>query len=114
MNITTEEYQKILDSAPPNHTSEEFLIFLRENNVVILETPEWLVIENIKYHTKELPWYTAFDKKAKDLALEYKLQLLQYEFPEYRYMWNTVFARSVKRFHVHLFRVDKEYVIQAL
>lgn len=112
MNITNEQYEGILNVAPPDHNSEEFLCFLRDNNVVVLETPEWLVIENVKYHKPELPWYTAF-YKGDDKVIDYKLQLLQYEFPEYRYMINSVFARSVKRLHIHLLRVDKEYIIQA-
>ena len=111
MNITTEQYEGILNSAPPNHESESFLQYLRENNVVVLETPEWLVIQNVKYHSDTNPWYTAFDKGS-DFILEYKLQLLQWEYPEYRYMFNSVYCRTIKRFHVHLFRVDKEYIIE--
>lgn len=111
MNITTKEYERILNSAPADHHSERFLKFLRNNNVVVLETPEWLVIENVKYHTDDTPWYTAFDK-GKDFILEYKLQLLQWEFPEYRYMFNSVYAKTIKRFHVHLFRVDTQYIIE--
>lgn len=113
MNITTEQYEGILSSAPPDHHSDEFLSFLRNNNVVILETPEWLVIENVKHHTEELPWYTAFDK-GEDKVVDYRIQLLQWEYPEYRYMINSTYACSVKRFHVHLLRVDKEYKLLAL
>lgn len=113
MNITSEQYQTILNSAPPDHHSDEFLQYLRDNNVVIIETPEWLVIENVKYHTPELPWYTAFDKGV-DMVIDYRLQQLQWEFPEYRYLINPVHARTVKRFHIHLMRVDKEYTIPAL
>jgi hypothetical protein len=113
MNITNEQYEGILDVAPPDHNSEEFLQFLRDNNVVVLETPEWLVIENVKYHTPELPWYTAFDKGI-DKVIDFRLQMLQWEFPEYRYIVNSVYARTVKRFHVHLLRVDKEYILRAL
>lgn len=111
MNITTEQYEGILNSAPPNHNSVEFLDFLRGNNVVKIETPEWLVIENIKYHSKESPWYTAFDKGC-DYILDYKLQLLQWEFPEYRYIINSVYAKTVKLYHVHLIRVDTQYIIE--
>lgn len=111
MKISTEKYERLLNSAPPDHNSDEFLNFLRDNNVVVLETNEWLVIENIKHHSSKRPWYTAFDK-CSDYILDYKLQLLQWEFPEYRYILNSVFARTVKRFHVHLIRVDQQYVIE--
>ncbi len=110
MNITTEQYEGILTSAPPDHSSVEFLTFLREHNVVILETPEWIVIENIKYHSKESPWYTAFDKGS-GYILDYKLQLLQWEFPEYNYLINSVFTSSIKIPHIHLLRADMEYKI---
>lgn len=112
MNITTEQYEGILNSAPPDHNSDEFLKYLRDNNVVVLETPEWLVIENVKYHTKESPWYTAFDK-GPDKIIDYRLQMLQWEFPEYRYLFNSHYAMTVKRLHVHLIRVDKQYTIEA-
>jgi len=39
---------------------------------------------------------------------------LEWEFPEYRYMINSIYTQSVKRFHIHLIRVDKEYTIKAL
>ncbi len=110
VNLTSEEYQKILDVAPPDHHSDEFVSFLRTNNTVILETPEWLVVKNIKYHDEEKPWYTAFDLNP-EYTLEYKLQLLQWEFPEYKMIIHPVIVRTVKRFHVHLIRVDKEYTI---
>jgi len=113
MNITNEQYEGILNVAPPDHNSEEFLQFLRENNVVILETPEWLVIENVKYNTPELPWYTAFDKGV-DKIIDYRLMMLQHDFPEFRYLINSVYTTTIKRFHIHLFKVDKEYIIRAL
>lgn len=111
MNITTEQYERIRSSAPKDYSSVEFLHFLRENNVVVLETPEWLVIENIKYHTLESPWYTAFDKGC-NYILDYKLQLLQWEFPECRYLLNSVYTAEVKLLHIHLLRADKQYVIE--
>lgn len=110
LNITEEQYQKVLDSAPPDHMSEEFLLFLKTSSKVILETPDWLVVENIKYHTEELPWYTAFAVKS-DMTLEYSLQQLQWELPEYKIIIHPVMIRSVKRFHVHLIRVDKKYIV---
>ena len=110
MNITLEQYQKILTSAPPDHMSEEFITFLRSTSVVINETPDWLVIENVKYHTEELPWYTAFDLKPEN-TMEYKIQLLQWEHPEYKIIIHPIIIRSVKRFHVHLIRCDKEYIV---
>jgi hypothetical protein len=110
VNITSEQYQKILDSAPPDHLSDEFLTYLRTKSVVVLETPDWLVVENIKYHTKELPWYTAFDLKP-DNTLELKLLSLQWELPEWKIIIHPIVIRTVKRFHVHLIRCDLEYKV---
>jgi hypothetical protein len=113
MNITNKEYEALLASAPPDHNSEEFLLFLRAKNKVVMETPDFLVVENVKYHTEEAPWYTAFFKHDR-WADSLNLQLLQHDFPEFRYMINSVFARSIKRFHIHLLRVDKEYKLPSL
>jgi hypothetical protein len=110
MNITSQEYESILSSAPPDHSSQEFIDWMRDNNKVVLETKEWLVVENIKYHTTEYPWYTAFDLD-KDLTWEYKIQLLMWEFPVMKVIIHPVITRTVKRFHVHLIRADKQYFV---
>lgn len=110
MNITSEQYQKILDSAPADHLSEGFVDYLYTKSKVVLKTEDWIVVENIKYHTKELPWYTAFDLNP-DNTLEYKLQLLQWELPEWKIIIHPVIIRTIKRFHVHLLRCDKEYTV---
>lgn len=110
MNISEIEYQKIIDSAPPDHHSDEFIKWIEERNHIVLKTADWLVIHNLKYHTKELPWYTAFDLKPEH-TLEYKIQLLQWEFPEWKMILHPVIARSVRRFHLHLIRLDKTYTI---
>ena len=110
MNISSEQYQKLLDAAPPDHLSDEFVQYLRDKNRVVLETPDWIVIENVKYHDEELPWYTAFDLNP-DFTLEYKLQQLQWEFPEWKTIIHPAMIRTVKRFHVHLIRCDKEYKV---
>lgn len=91
----------LLEKAPEDHLSLEFLDYLRENNVVIGENNEWLVIENCKYHTKEKPWYTAFHKlkytpsfsDIEELGLLYQQFSMTIKSPQ---------KRTVKRFHVHL------------
>lgn len=110
MNITSEQYQKILDSAPADHLSPDFIVYLKKTSKVVMETEDWFIVENIKYHTDELPWYTAFDLNP-DMTLEYKLQNLHWEFPEWKVIIHPVIIRTVKRFHVHLIRCDKEYIV---
>ncbi len=110
MNINKEQYDKILNSAPQDHTTDEFVSWLRDNNKIILETPDWLVVDNIKYSTEELPWYTAFDLRPDD-TLQLKYLKLQWEFPEYKMIIHPFVTRSIKRFHIHLIRADKTYQV---
>ena len=109
MNITPEEYKAVQDTAPGDHHSDEYVEYLRKSPVVI-ETKEWLVVENIKYHTEEKPWYTAF-LLCPDMTLEYTIQMLKWEFPEYRMIINPTLTQSVKRYHIHLIRIDKKYTV---
>lgn len=54
-------YEELMAEAPPQH-SPEFVDFLRQRNVVVFETEQWIVVENFKYHTVVRPWLTAFWK----------------------------------------------------
>jgi hypothetical protein len=110
MNITQQEYEDLLDSAPDDHSSDEFIEWLVDNNIVVFNAEGWVVIENIKYHNEELPWLTAFDVRP-EMTWQYKLQLLQWEFPEWKIIIHPPILRSVKRFHVHLIRSDKKYIV---
>lgn len=44
----------------PDSLSPDFIQYIKDNNVVLADYYGWLVIENIKYHTKEDPHYTLF------------------------------------------------------
>lgn len=110
MNITTQEYEDLLDEAPEDHMSDEFIRWLENNNIVVLKTEGWLVIENVKYHTKELPWLTAFDLMP-EMTWQYKLQLLQWEFPECKIIIHPPITQTVKRFRVHLIKADRQYTV---
>jgi hypothetical protein len=57
-------YEALLKRAPAQDTPE-FIQFLRDNNVVVLENKNWLVIENFKYHSASHPWHTAFHKQGR-------------------------------------------------
>jgi len=103
-------YDQLL-SGTPDHKSPLFLQFLRDNNTVILETGEWLVIENYKYHTPESPWYTAFWKghKCDDLQCEAwwtDIDELWYhdDWADWEWLKKPVSKQTVKRFHIHIFK----------
>jgi hypothetical protein len=88
-----------LANAPVDHSSEEFLEYLRTNNVVVYEDGAWLVIENCKYHTPEKPWYTAFKKR--DFYTWPEVEMLWVRYPDMDITIKHPNNRSVKRPHVH-------------
>lgn len=101
-----DEYKQLMLNAPP-HDSDEFVQFLRDNNTVRLETPEWIVVENFKYHTKEREWLTAFDLKP-NMTLESKILLLEIEYPNHTFIQHSLRTRTVTRRHLHLIK-DSDY-----
>lgn len=96
---------ELLEKSPKDHNSPEFLDFLRDNNVVISETDNWLIIENCKYHTKEKPHYTAFF--VSDLPLGMSIVELQNRFPDFDLLIKAPKRQSVKRFHIHLIKTKE-------
>ena len=99
----------LLEKAPKDHHSEEFLQFLRENNEVVEESVWWLVIKNCKYHNKNRRWFTAFWKPGaegtdpKGWMPFQALSFLQTEFSDLNWLIKAPKDRSVERFHVHLY-----------
>jgi hypothetical protein len=93
----------LLEQAPKDHMSIEFIQFLREKNVVVKEMKNWLIIENCKYHTKEKPWYTAFYKKL--IPEQHELgQLLVFAPFGYNVMIKPPEERTVQRWHAHIYK----------
>ena len=92
----------LLEQAPKDHMSEEFLQFLRDNNEVIEETPWWLVVANCKYDTPEKRWYTAFFKHGIGWNAFDEMRFLYPRFGHLNWLIKAPKDRSVKRFHVHL------------
>lgn len=95
-------YSELLAAAPA-HDTEEFLQYLRDNNVVYDESDWWLVIENFKYHSKERPWYTAFSKQNRLYEVDW-LDLINILMAFHTFTWLKKAAsdQSVKRFHIHI------------
>lgn len=91
-------YEELLEGAPRDHCSHEFLQYLRDNNKVVQESDIWLVIENFKYHTEEKPWYTAFLKSG-GFPVGHEIEDW---FPDMEIVIKPKSKRSVNRFHVHL------------
>lgn len=97
----------LLKKAPQADT-KEFLTFLRKNNKVVWDNPQWIVIENCKYHTKKKPWYTAFHKESEEREwyLDMDVLWLNPKFGrKYSYMIKSYREQTIKkRFHIHLFK----------
>lgn len=105
--MTEQEYQTLLKQAPKDHFSDEFIQYLRDNNVVRFETSSWLVIQNVKYWTPENDWLTAFyigDMLYDDCIVE-KISSVMHKFPDREILIKAPIKRSVKLFHVHLYKV---------
>ena len=83
---------QLLEQAPQDHLSEEFLQFLRDNNEVVWEDTCFLVIKNCKYD-----WLTAFAKH--DML---SMQPLIDQYGQYEWRVKPADKRTVKRFHIHI------------
>lgn len=87
----------LLKNAPPHH-SDEFIDYLRDNNVVVWEDDCWIVIRNCKYYREDRPWFTAF--AIGDVVNFYNLL---YRFSNYEWKKKRASDQTVKRFHIHMF-----------
>lgn len=95
-------YAKLLKEAPA-HDSPAFIDYLRENNVVVFDNDQWIVIENVKYHTKEKPWLTAFWKGDDYIGAVDYLRFL-FIWRDWNWLKKSTDKQTVKRFHLHLYR----------
>jgi hypothetical protein len=110
--MSEEEYLDFLKKAPEDHYSNDFKMFLINNNNVRFINQDWLVIENKKYHTEENDWLTAFYvgsymREGDDWYGLGKLQNLQFTFKEsHDREWRikAPSKRTIKLFHVHLIK----------
>lgn len=97
----------LLEKAPSDHLSPEFLEFLRANNVVEWESDQWLVIRNCKYWTEEKPWLTAFwigYNRLDGREWWQDIDILWYEFGDWKWVKKAASKQTVKRFHIHLIK----------
>lgn len=100
------KYEDLLKNAPP-HDTDAFLDYLREHNNVVLESDQWLVIENAKYHNlKGKPWYTAFHKAADRMEWYDDIDILYYHMDWGTWEWlkKSADKQTVKRFHIHIYK----------
>lgn len=101
--LDLEKTYPLLKNAP-DHDSPEFIDYLRNNNPVVFENPQWIVIENCKYHKEENPWYTAFHKKGRSYWWQ-DIDILWFEFgDDWEWLKKHPKRKSVKRFHIHLYK----------
>lgn len=93
----------LLEQAPKDHLSPEFLEFLRTHNVVEWENEQWLCIRNCKYWTEERPWLTAFNKRN-DGCWWKDVDILWYEFGDWKWIKKAASKQTVRMFHIHLIK----------
>lgn len=102
----------LLEKAPEDHFSPEFLQFLRDNNVVVFENEGWLVIENCKYNMQgdgeHKRWHTAFLKSNEPWVLiqdehwnRLRGVIIMMGYSTWEMRIKRPHARTVKRLHVH-------------
>lgn len=94
----------LLQQAPKDQGSPEFLDFLRVKNKVVWEDNNWLVIENCKYHKPpKVMWYTAFSKSNRDPV--YDLYSMMWDFMDWEWLKKSTSDQTVPgRFHIHLIK----------
>lgn len=111
--MTEEEYKKFLETAPKDHFSDEFKLFLINNNKVRAFSDEWLVIENKKYWNEDNDWVTAFcieqdrDDFHTGLVKLYNLARLFPSMNDRELLIKAPEKRTVKMFHIHLYKKTK-------
>lgn len=89
---------ELLEKAPEDHSSGGFIDFLRDNNIVVFESSDWLIIENCKYHKFDRKWYTAFAKTS-----NLSFHELTERFGDMTWLKKPKQKQSVNRFHIHLY-----------
>lgn len=101
---------RLLDMAPKDHWSDDFLQFLRENNELIEETAYFLVIANCKYDKPKKRWFTAFWKirpmetTDRDLFTQIGLMVAYPLYRDMNLLIKPISRRSVMRPHVHFYQ----------
>jgi len=94
----------LLEAAPKDHNSPEFLKFLRDNNPVVYDFDKWLVIANCKYDKPERRWYTAFHTGEVNSHLDMCFLADRYGHLEWKK--KATKNQTVKRFHIHMYEPD--------
>ena len=92
----------LLEKAPKDHLSEEFITFLRNNNLVVEENEDWLVIKNCKRPDR----LTAFSKYESTYQAWHSMaslyMLLDVKYASWEWKKKPARKQTVKRFHVHI------------
>lgn len=105
--MTEKEYLKFMESAP-DQESPAFVDFLRATNKVVVEFDRWIVVENLKFHTQQRPWYTAFHKPKYEFSDWYDDAGILWHYGDWKNWEWLKKDRKVQsvpgRFHIHIYR----------
>lgn len=107
--MSEEQYQELLKTAPEDHFSPEFKVFLVNNNKVRFLSNDWLIIENKKYWTPENDWLTAScisqDRDNVQQALTKFFYLKDFKDSlDREWLIKSPNKRTVKLFHIHMYK----------
>lgn len=95
-------YEELLENAP-DHLSNDFILYLVNNNKLVKVLNSWLVIENCKYHNENRTWWTAFYIGKGALPTYRDIGILFTAFPEGMAIFqNPENERTIKRTHYHV------------
>lgn len=100
-------YEELLAKAPA-HDSPAFIDFLRDNNTVVFENDQWIIVENVKYHTAERHWFTAFWKSPCTIGCcdwydDIDILWYQSEWSDMAWLKKAANKQTVNRFHIHIY-----------
>jgi len=105
--MNEKEYLDFLAQAPKDHHSKEFIDWLIDKNEVVKIWAGWLIIKNKKYWNPENDWLTAFfigDFHYEDFQAIGELKWLLSDFGDREWLVKAPHKRTVKLFHVHLYK----------
>ena len=78
---------------------KQFFEYLRQHNVVEYEDRNWLVIQNIKYHSDKRMWLTAFAKREGVP----NMTELQKKWGDREWLKKPATKQSIGFFHIHIY-----------
>lgn len=110
--MTLEQYNNRLKQVPA-WDSDEFIPWIKENNVVVYENSYWVIVENCKYHTSSNPHYTAFSTEigVSENSAAWLMAAIEFLDCEGWFKYeNSTANKTLKRPHFHIVRNQSNWL----